>query len=94
MTEEDRSKENVVAIKARESKNRNWAKNAHHGAADELIEDAIDMLSLLEMLGDAYQSRQPDKEPVVIPCRAVAVQASQIVKVLRKAQEHHREALP
>ncbi|OGA72891.1 MAG: hypothetical protein A3G81_22545 [Betaproteobacteria bacterium RIFCSPLOWO2_12_FULL_65_14] len=58
----------------------------HHTTADQLLDDAIRLLSLLELFGDVGEDYPVDP-------KAVATAASTIVAVLRKAQSHHRDAL-
>ena len=58
----------------------------HHMAADELLEDAIRLLSLLELYGHV-----PDEFPA--DAKAVAAAASTVIEKLVRALSHHREAL-
>ena len=60
-----------------------WTKTTHLHACDELIEDAIDMLSFL-----APENHGEDATFLV---SAVAAQANAIVEKLREAQKHFRE---
>jgi hypothetical protein len=64
---------------------RDELRRMHHIAADELLEDAIRLLSLLELFGHMEEDASADP-------KAVATAASTIVTTLRKAQSHHREA--
>ena len=61
-------------------------RHMHHMAADELLEDAIRLLSLLELYGHV-----PDEFPA--DAKAVAAAASTVIEKLVRALSHHREAL-
>jgi hypothetical protein len=65
-----------------------WSRRAHHIAADECICDAISMLSFMELCG-----QHRDGDEFSMHGEAVRDMAEAIVKKLRDAQKHHREAL-
>jgi hypothetical protein len=60
----------------------------HHIAADECLEEALGMLSFMELCG-----QHRDGDDFTMHGEAVADMAAAIVEKLRKAQKHHREAL-
>jgi hypothetical protein len=60
----------------------------HHIAADECLEEAINLLSFFELCG-----QHRDGDEFTMHGSAVADMAGVIVEKLRKAQKHHREAL-
>jgi hypothetical protein len=62
-------------------------RHMHHMAADELLEDAINLLALLELYGHVDDEFPAD-------AKAVAAAASVIIEKLVRALSHHREALP
>ena len=75
--------DNVVAAPF-DGGDKTFERQVHHSATDELIEDAIRLLSLVEMYGNENEVHGP----------TVATAVRQVVEVLRKAQEHNREVMP
>jgi len=61
-------------------------RHMHHMAVDELLQDAISLVSLLELYGHV-----PDEFPA--DAKAVAAAASTVIEKLVRALSHHREAL-
>ena len=62
-----------------------FSRDLHLGAADEIIEDAIHVLSLLE----AY-AWLDNERPLIHP-RAISALASQLIEKLRRAQRYINE---
>lgn len=60
----------------------------HHVAADECMEEAINMLSFMELCGQVECEGD-----FAMNGTAVQDMAQAIVEKLRKAQKHHREGL-
>jgi len=60
----------------------------HHLAADEVLEEAINLLAFMQLCGE-----HRDGDDFTMHGEAVSDMASTIIEKLRKAQQHHREAL-